>query len=293
MEAFDPRVLRVLIEIDGEFRAYEGLDIRARGEKTANPLQNTCEVIISNLTKETRNYLLTETSPFNKNNSYVGKPTKTGVSKKATVLKIGRPKRIIVEAGRVSSGVTRLFYGDIIAASPSQPPDIGLTIKAQTGTYAKGNVVARSGTAVQSLKKLAEGVASDCGVTLDWQATDKQIANYAFNGAALRQVDALQAAGEVDVFVDDQTLIVKDRAKALAGRMRDLSAKTGMIGIPEVTERGVKVTMMMDRDTIVGGSLKITSELNPALNGVYEIYKLGFDLASRDTPWYLTAECKR
>lgn len=296
--SFDPRVVRVLIEVEGEFRAYEGLDIRVRVEKSANPQQNSCEVVISNLTKETRNYLLTETTPF----TQTGEPKKAkrGSAKKAKTEKLAatsrggkRAKRMIIEAGRVSTGVTRIFYGDIIAATPSQPPDISLTLKAQTGTYAKGLVLAKSAPAQQSLRKIAEQVAADVGVALDFQAADKQIANYAFNGAALRQVDALQAAGGVDAYVDDETLVVKDRGKPLAGRVRDLSAKTGMIGIPEVTERGIKVTMLMDRDTILGGAVKVKSELNPAVDGQYTIYKLGYELTSRDGPFYIVAECKR
>jgi hypothetical protein len=272
MARLDPRIVRVSIEIDGEFKVYEGLDITARGQKTANPLQNTCEVVISNLSREVRNYLLTETSPFNANR---------------------KPKRLIVEAGRESLGVTRLFYGDITSATPSQPPDIALTIKAQTGAYAKSQVVARSGQPRQSLKSLAQGVATDLGVTLDFQATDKQIANWAFNGGKLRQVDALATAGAVDVFVDDETLVVKNRAAPLTGRVRQLSATSGMIGIPEVTEHGVRVQMLIDTNTVCGGSLELVSELNPSLNGAYTIFSLDFEVASRSVPFYYSAECRR
>lgn len=272
MERLDPRIVRVSVEVDGEFKIFEELDIVARGQKTANPLQNTCEVTIANLTKETRNYLLTETSPFNANKT---------------------PKRLVVEAGRVGLGVTRLFSGEITSSSPSQPPDIRLTLKAQTGSFAKGRVVARSGQAVQSLQAIAQQVAADLGVSLDFQATDRQIANYMFNGSALRQVDALQAAGGVDAFVDDDVLVVKDRAKPLQGRVRLLSAQTGMVGVPEVTEQGVKVKMLLDTSTVVGGALELTSALNPAVNGLYSIYGLDFEVASRQEPFYYIADCRR
>jgi len=271
-DKIDPRIVRVSVEIDGKFQVLEGLDIYARGEKTANPLKNTCEVTISNLSRDSRNYLLTETSPFNQNR---------------------RPKRLIIEGGRESLGVTRLFYGEITSASPSQPPDIGLTIKAQTGAHAKGKILARSGTARQSLKSLAALVAKDLGVSLNFQATDKTIANYAFSGAALRQVDALGSAGGVDVFVDDQTLVVKDRATPLAGRVRVLSAESGMVGIPEVTEYGVRVRFLLDVTTVVGGALELRSVLNPAVNGSYSIYGLAFEIASRREPFYWIADARR
>lgn len=272
MAEIDQRIVRVTIAVDGELKVYEGLDITAKGSKTANPLQNTCDVTISNLSRDTRNYILTETSPFNKNKT---------------------PKILIVEAGRDSTGVARLFIGEIVSASPTQPPDIGLTIKAQTGAFSKGQLVARSGASQQSLSSLAKMVAADLGLTLDFEATDKQISNYSFSGAKLRQVDALAKAGGVDVYVDDETLVVKNRGAALANRIRLLSLDNGMIGIPEVTEHGVKVTYLLDATSVLGGSLEITSKLNPALNGAYTIYKLDFDVASRQTAFYYTAECKR
>lgn len=272
MDAIDPRIVRVSVEINGELRVFQDLDITARGQKSANPLQNTAEVTLTNLNQATRNYLLTETSPFNRNRS---------------------PKRLIVEAGRPSFGLTRLFYGEITSASPTQPPDIGLTLKAQTGSFSKGLVVSRSGRPLQGLKSIAADVAKDLGVALDFQATDKQIANWNFAGAMLRQVDALALAGDVDVFVDDETLVIKPRAAPLTGRVRQLSQETGMIGIPEVTEHGVRVVMLLDTNTVVGGALDLTSKLNPSLNGRYTIYKLDFNIATRSNPFYYIADCRR
>lgn len=272
MADIDLRILRVSIEIDGEFQVYQDLDITASGKKTVNNLQNDCTVTIVNLTKEHRNYLLTETSPFNKNKT---------------------PKRLIVEAGRVSEGVTRLFYGEITSANPSQPPDIGLVLKAQTGSFAKGKIVARSGAAQQSLRTLAGQVAGDLGAALDFQATDRQVANYSFTGAALRQVDQLGALGGLDAYMDDQTLVVKDRGVPLANRIRLVNKSSGMIGIPEVTEKGVKVEYLLDTTTALGGTLEVQSELNPACNGRYSIYGLDFEVSSRREPFYYRAEASR
>lgn len=275
MDRFDPRIIRVGVEVNGETRVYDqDMDIRVSGTKVANPIQNTCEVTISNLTRDVRNYLLTETSPFN--------------AKKT-------PKRMFVEVGRVSAGggPTRIFIGEIVTSAPSQPPDIGLTLTAKTGAYAQGQVVARSGNAQQALSSLAARIAADLSLTLDFRAADKQIANYSFSGAMLRQVQALELAGGVDAYVDDESLIVKDRGTPLPERTHVLSAQSGMIGIPEATERGVKVRMMLDSKVTLGGGLDIMSELNPALNGSYTIYALGFEAATRDVPFYWTAEASR
>ena len=273
MNEIDPRLMRIGIEVDGRIKYYdEQFSLKATGTKYANPNQNDCDVTIANLKKETRDAIITETSPFNGNRTR---------------------KRLIVEAGRKSYGLSQIFVGDIIKSSPSQPPDITLSIKALTGDYLKGNVLARSKGGKTSLKNISQGVASDLGLSLDFQAQDKQLSNYTFTGGALKQVDKLSDSGLVNAYVDDGTLVVKDMNVPLTGRTRILNLATGMIGIPEITEHGIKVKFLLDNKTTLGGALVITSELNPAANGTYAIYKLGFEICSRDTPWYYIAEGKR
>lgn len=273
MASIDFRILRVGIEVSGEIKVYESpLAITAAGSKLASATQNTCDVTITNLSKAVRNYILTETSPFNKNKT---------------------PKKIYVEAGRVSTGTARMFTGEIVTSSPTQPPDIGLQLKCQTGAFQKGNVVARSGMAKEKLSSLSKKVGTDIGTSVEFEAADKFIANYSYSGAALKQIDALAAAGNVDVFQDDETLVVKDRGKPRKNRVKIINAHTGMLGVPEVTERGVRVEFLFDLDTVIGGEIQLSSELNPALDGSYTIYKLDFDLASRDTPWSYKAEASR
>lgn len=277
MGQLNPRIVRVGIEVSGNIQVYEDLDISVRGTKTANPIQNTCEITVSNLAKATRNYLLTETSPFNANRT---------------------PKRVFVEVGRRgvpgdAGWVSRIFVGEIVATSPSQPPDIGLTFKAKTGNFSKGLVVSRSGRAQQSLSSLAAQVADDLGLALDFHATDRQVANYSFTGAALKQVEALERSGHVDAYVDDDTLVVKDANRPLPARSHKLSPESGLIGAPEATERGVRATFFLDEDTVLGGALSLTSPLTPSLDGEYTIYGLEFVAQSRGQAFYWIAQASR
>ena len=92
MQELDPRIVRAGIEINGVIKWYEGLAITATGTKYGNANQNECEVTIANLDKATRDYILTETSPFNANR---------------------KVKRMFVEAGRVSYGTSRIFMDSI------------------------------------------------------------------------------------------------------------------------------------------------------------------------------------
>lgn len=268
----DPRLLRIGIEVSGQIRYYEDLNIEASGTKFANANENECEVKISNLSKTVRDYILSETSPF---------------------LKSKTPKRLIVEAGRLSTGYSTIFIGDIISAVPSQPPDIELTIKAQTGSTSKGDIVAKSFGEKTNLSQLAKEVAKDLGLVLVFNARDKKVSNYSFTGGKLKQVEELGRMGGVNAFIDDDKLVVKDVEAPLNGKTQLLDKTSGMIGLPEITEHGIKVKYLYNNESAIGGALEIRSEINPAANGSYIIYKLSFDLASRNNQFYLTAEAKR
>lgn len=268
----DQRVMRVSVEVNGQYQAYEGLNVRASGEKFANAQQDTCTVVIANLARDVRQFLLTETSPFNKNRT---------------------PKRVRIEAGRQSTGLSVVFEGDITEASPSSGPDIELTLKAKTGNFAKGQILSVSQGPQTPLSRIAAEVASRLSASLTFEADDKQIANFSYTGAALKLVDKLAEAGKVDAFLDGTQLFVKNRAAPLRDVTHVLSSRSGMIGLPEPTEQGVKVTYLYDPNSRIGGQLELVSEANPALSGKFTIYKLGFELASHDNPFYTTVEAKR
>lgn len=269
----DPRIVEVGIEVRGQLKLYRDLQITASGTKFANGNQNTCDVTIFNLDRDTQDYIVTETSPWNLNRT---------------------PKQLVINAGRVSYGTSRIFTGNIISATPAtDPPDIGLTIKALMSDYQKGTIVSRNQPGNTQLSKVAQGIAQDLGLPLNFQAAERMIANYNFSGASIKQVDLLGQLGNINAFVDDGELVVKDADTMLAGRTRIISAESGMIGIPKTTELGVSVKFLLDNTTKLGGALDLRSVRYPSLNGIYIIYQLAFDIASRDTPFYWIAEAKK
>lgn len=274
MSKVDPRRIRIGIEVSGRINWYEGegMYIRVTGTKYANALKNDATAVIKGLSEPVRDFILTETSPFNSNKS---------------------PKRLLVEVGRVSTGLFRIFTGDITSADPSSPPDVDINIKAKTQSTQDGNVIAVQGSERASLSSISQRVADELGVGLEFQATDKLIANFSFTGAALKMVNLLQDAGGVRAFVDDETLIVKDREKAVLGRLKVLNMNSGLVGIPKGTEKGVDVTFLIDSESLLGGMLQLESKFNKALNGNYIIDQLKFDVSTHDDPFFYTATCTR
>jgi len=98
-----------------------GSTFASRARKWRAPRRTSARITISNLKRDVRNYLPTETSPFNPNRT---------------------PKRLYVDVGESRPGLQRIFVGEIVQSVPSQPPDIGLTLKALTGAYSRGFIIA-------------------------------------------------------------------------------------------------------------------------------------------------------
>lgn len=269
--AFDNRLLRVGVEIGKELVWFEGLAIECSITKTTAPTANDATVKITNISKVHRDHILTETSPWNK---------------------LGVRKRVIVEAGRQSYGYSRIFTGDIINATVQQPPDIAITITARTDNWNKTQVTSKSYNGLVSCKRVAQDIADDLGLSLVFESQDKQIASYAFTGAKSQQLNKLGELGGVNAYIDDDKLIVKDIGKpvqqATASTVLDLTS--GMVGIPEVTEQGIRVKMMFEPFSKCGGQIEVKSQINPGANGKYNIFKMTYDLANRSEPFYTTIE---
>lgn len=269
----DSRVVRLGIEISGSVKWYEGLSIYAKGTKFTSPNQGQCTITIVNLNRETREYLMKETNPTSSSRVRKG---------------------VILEVGRESFGTTVLYTGDIFRSEPTEKPDLALVLTCITGNFNKGLLVSRSGQELDKLSNIAKAVAQDNGLGLSFEVPDKNIASYSFTGSAFAQIKQLEELSSADVYVDNSTLYVKPKGKPKKGAtVRVLNKRTGMIGVPKATENGIKVTMLFDSVTQIGSKIDLTSEINPILDGMYSIYKLDFDISSRDNPFYLTAEANR
>lgn len=277
LSSLDPRIIELDIVVNGVTKmytaeGYEPLNITATGTKYANALQNEATITISNLDKATQDYIMSETTPFNFN---------------------ATQKTVTIKAGRQSYGTAVIYSGNIISASLSQPPDITITLKCLTGNFLKTNIFASQQAGSARFSQIAAQIAQQNNLVLNNQATDKNISNYNFTGSGLDQVKLINSFGGINAFVDGNTLVIKDALIPLRGTTRILNADSGLIGIPEFTEQGLRATYLLDNKTVIGGGLQISSNIYPAINGHYVIYKLGFNITSRDIPFYYIAEGAR
>lgn len=266
------RIVRIGLEIDGSLRWYEGLRIKATGTKFDSSIQAEATVTVSGLSLETRNLLLTETSPFNYYNN---------------------PRRLYLDAGREGGALFSIFEGDITSSEPGQAPDLDVTLRAQTCHAYAQQVVSKSYGAKQSLSSIAADVAQSLGLVLRFEAMDKQISRHAYVGPTRDQVRALAQMGGVIALVDQGQLIVKDDRRLRQGQLRILNENSGMVGLPKPTAEGCDVTFTIDGEALIGGGLEVQSQFNRAANGVYLISQLKFDIETHGDAFFYTAICRR
>lgn len=273
-DAFDPRIVRVGLEIDGDFLQFEDLDIRIQGQKFGNPIANQCTIKISNLNRDQRNYILTRASPV-----LLRKQQRT-------------PVYVTVDVGRQSYGTFRLFEGTVYTSTVTPPPDIGIVLRSLTQSEASGLIQVNEQGSLRQLRDIAQSVADQCGLILEFKATSKQIANYTYSGPINKQIEKLQQVGNVRAFVDNKTLVVMDKDTYRGTQKFMISQQNGMVGVPQATESGVIVQTLIKPEYQIGSGVEIDSKVNPSVNGSdYNIAQMHFDIANRDTPFFYTLVC--
>jgi hypothetical protein len=277
---FDNRIIKIVFTYGTETATIDTSQgdptdppmIIASGTKYADPTQNECTLQVANLSRDLRNALATNLTPFDYNQ---------------------QRKSFALWAGRESTGMFLLYQGDIMTGFPSQPPNIVMQIRSKTLQFFKQDILAQSYAVTTPMSQIAQGVASSLGLNLQFEATDRNIANYSYNGSAAQQVDKLGTLGGMDAYVDDQTLICKNKGMPLKSGTISLSADSGLIGQVEPTEYGIRLKCLLTPAVKLGGTVSLTSVQNPSLNGDYTIYRTGFEIASRDSSFYSVIEATR
>ncbi|MHC5541897.1 baseplate hub protein [Singulisphaera rosea] len=278
--AFDARVIEVDLVLPDQTYTFSGdYAIYAGGTKFGSASMNTCECRIDNLTKELRNTILTLASPLL--SPPANNPTPT--TRVPVVLNL--------KAGRESTGTFLLFTGNVISCEVTQPPDIGIVLRSLTNNYNMSLILGLQQPATTRLSEIAQVVATQNGLFLDFEATDKQIDNYSFTGSLQNNIEKLNQMGGIQAGVDNGTLWVIDADSARKNTGFLINEASGMVGIPQVTDQGVTVKVMLNNAILIGGSVTIQSTTNPAANGTFKVAKMDYEIASREQPFWYTLLC--
>lgn len=270
------RICYIEIETnDGGKRALkrlEGLSFRAKVSRKRGAVLSSANVQIANLTRSDIEYLSAYLSPY---------------------LNPSIRKKINIYAGYDTTGVGRIFTGDIYKALPSDVPDTWLNIEAKS-LYYQNRIPIKYSASDIPVKDVGQSIAQELGLNFDWQAdTEKTIDVFNFRGSKTELIKKFNLSGDIVAFEDNGTLKVQNKGTPKKqGQIKLVSEKTGLIGIPEPDQFGVKVKVMLDPSIACGDWIKLESEMIKSANGEYNIYSLDYDIASREQSYYITIGAK-
>ena len=279
----DKRICYVQIQTPSGDKEIHNISLHGKITRKMSETGSSADISIANLAREDVEYLTTYTSPY------------VDQSKK---------KRINIFAGYESTGVAQIFSGDIYSALPEGKPDTWLNIKAKTEFFNQQNIITMTQNNITA-KNLAQNVSSELKTEFVWRSKlQKTIDNFNFAGAKAKLINRLNKIGGIRAFIDNNTLYVVDideeppkeetqnSSTKESGTIKLINKDSGMIGIPQPDEFGVKVKILLDPAVNLGDWFKLESEMLPIVNGFYQIYEMSYDFATREPQYYIELKGK-
>lgn len=279
------RILRVVLTMaEGhDVTLNESLDIKVQTSKLALGTQATASIQIIGLAESLRAQLLSRINLYQNN-----------LTQKFGTGNPFIPVKVI--AGYTTTGgenTRTIFNGEAFTSRPtSAPPNVGIQIIAATHQVDKTNIPTAYPPSQMTYAAAAQWVADQVGIPLQFSAScGPQIVTNAFvTPTTIGQLPKMLIAiapysNPVDVFIDNETLVVRDRNGALQGRSPITIDE--FIGIPGWTEYGCEFRSLFRTDIDMHTPLTIKSSLNPSLNNSFVPYRIAHDLTSRDVPFYI------
>lgn len=280
------RILNVRLQMpSGEVVLDASLDLHVKIKRVALAVQDTATIQIVNMNTSLREYLLSNFSAWDRRQG------EEGMSENPYI-------NVIVEAGYNNVNGTQtnpsvVFYGAITKVTPaSGPPDIGLSIECFTQQYDrtqyKTDVTPAKTTFYNYVAWAAQQMGLGTNFICETVWNDAEITNPSASTAMVSAllVDIQTVKPRVAAFVENGRLIVRDIDKVMS--ISELIQITEFIGVPQWNEWGCEFQVLFDQRLHFPAAVQLHSLMNPSLNeGSYVLYLLEFDLASRDTPFYI------
>lgn len=270
----DKRVCYVQIQTPSGDKEIRNISIKGRITRKKSETGSTAKISIANLSREDVEYLTTYTSPY---------------------IDQSKKKRINIFAGYESTGVSMIFSGDIYSALPEGLPDTWLNIEAKTEYFNQQNIITISQSRMNT-KSIATIVANQLNLALVWRSkSEKFIDAFNFTGAKTKLLSRLNELDNFTAFVDNGSLLVIDNNEQPPetsttkqnGFIKVINGDSGLIGLPQPDEHGVKLKVLLDPSVNLGDWFKLESQRLPIVNGFYQVYEMTYDFATREPQYYL------
>lgn len=192
---------------------------------------------------------------------------------------------------------TTVFVGTITDAYAdfNSIPQVPFIVEAHTGLI--DTVIACPPTSIKgqaSVASMISSLATRMSRRFENAGVTAQIANPYFEGSALEQVRAICKAAPCEFDDSGTAIVIWMAGKSRGGTAPLISSKTGLVGYPGYTSKGIQFKCLYNPSIGFGGQIVMQSTLTPA-NGTWVVYKLDYELAAQvpDGPWFANVEACR
>lgn len=245
-------------------RRWEDLRVSFTVEKTGSAMPNTLKLELTNLSADSRAYVL-----------------KKGLA-------------VRVEAGYEATGVRLLFTGTLEKASHARNELTWATrIESADGVAAyRSTYLSETLGPGTSERQAIAHVAKALGVTLgEIKGLGEETFAHgrALSGPARLELDALCRSRKLRWSIQDGVLQILPASDALSQESWLLSPATGLVGVPERTEKGVKLVSLLQGGINPGRRVKVEAH---ALPGLYVVQAVTHRGDSHGQDWYTEIEAK-
>ena len=199
-----------------------------------------------------------------------------------------------------------LFSGRALQAVPESYPDVILTITGMSSIewWGENTTVSKDKATVMDLidecaKKMNYQVNIDEKLRKNNQLLNKTQDNFSFTGSPmslLQQCQQMMGGVSSDpqtVFmnIENEQINIWSPSVPNANKKLLISKETGMIGLPQPTETGCSVKILMNTGLKTGDVIELKSDRIDLLNGDYYIIGITHEGETRGNSWYSTLTC--
>lgn len=185
---------------------------------------------------------------------------------------------ITIFAGDDKNGLTQIYSGAITSASCdfNSAPDIKIKIESRQGFF--GSVTSQDENFIKGSMSASDFISSQArkgGFSFKNEGVTSSIKNALFTGSPIEQIRQCASQVGAEVIIDDeQIILLKGERK---GNTPILSKDSGLLGYPVMSQNGIELKAIYNKDFRFAGLINIESEI-PRTSGTWRIVKLSHSL---------------
>lgn len=186
-----------------------------------------------------------------------------------TINKVANYRRVTLNAGYQNGPYGTVFTGNVVQyrRGKENATDTYLEIYAGDGDRALGydtvtNTSPPGTTAEQRVKDAISRSSLETGMlSMGGYGNEKLIRSLTESRTLAQFMRAESLGGNFDWWVDDGKVFAISKTGYVPGTIVELTPKTGLVGIPEVTPQGIQIKSLLDPNLKIGGLVKVKTEL--------------------------------